>query len=99
MIALDDAARSLDCQDGLLTIQIAPLTRTSPGAPHSAQRRAYMSKAFRWILLSAGVLALALALQPASAADVKMPLWRLKAYIPPAAKILGTTIQERRTKI
>src|SRR6266704_2608506 len=99
MIALDDAARSLDCQDGLLTIPGAPLTRTSPGAPHSAQRRAHMSKAFRWILLSAAVLALALALQPASAADVKMTLWRLKTYIPPADKILDTSIQECGKKI
>src|SRR6266567_619006 len=95
MIALDDAARSLDCQDGLLTIPGAPLTRTSPGAPHSAQRRAHMSKAFRWILLSAAVLAL----QPASAADVKMTLWRLKTYIPPADKILDTSIQECGKKI
>ena len=58
-----------------------------------------MSKAFRWILLSAAVLALALALQPASAADVKMTLWRLKTYIPPADKILDTSIQECGKKI
>ena len=58
-----------------------------------------MSKAFRWILLSAAALALALALQPASAADVKMTLWRLKTYIPPADKILDTSIQECGKKI
>src|SRR2546425_11402242 len=58
-----------------------------------------MSKAFRWILLSACVLVLALALQPASAADVKMTLWRLKTYIPPADKILDTSIQECGKKI
>ncbi len=58
-----------------------------------------MRKAFRWIVLSAGLLALALALQPASAADVKMTLWRLKTYIPPADKILDTSIQECGKKI
>src|SRR5260370_39831776 len=53
-----------------------------------------MSKVFRWILLSAAVLALAVAFHPASAADVKLTLWRLKTYIPPADKILDTSAQE-----
>ena len=53
-----------------------------------------MPKAPRRILTIAVVLALAWALQPARAADVKLTLWRLKTYIPPADKILDTTVQE-----
>src|SRR5262245_66318172 len=45
------------------------------------------------------VIALAWALQPARAADVKLTLWRLKTYIPPADKILDTTIQDCGKKI
>src|SRR6266481_5982470 len=58
-----------------------------------------MPNAPRRVLTIALVLALALALQPASAADVKMTLWRLKTYIPPADKILDTSIQECGKKI
>jgi multiple sugar transport system substrate-binding protein len=46
------------------------------------------------ILVAVLVLAVAWALTPASAADVKLTLWRLKTYIPPADKILDTNIQE-----
>ena len=53
-----------------------------------------MPNALRRILTIALVLALAWALQPASAADVKLTLWRLKTYIPPADKILDTNAQE-----
>ncbi len=42
-----------------------------------------MPKAPRRILTIALVFALAWALQPARAADVKLTLWRLKTYIPP----------------
>ncbi len=42
-----------------------------------------MPNAPRRVLTIALVLALAWALQPASAADVKLTLWRLKTYIPP----------------
>ena len=52
-----------------------------------------MPNAFRWIAV-AFVLALAWTLGPASAADVKLTLWRLKTYIPPADKILDNSIQE-----
>lgn len=52
-----------------------------------------MPKAPRRILTIAMVLALVWALQPARAADVKLTLWRLKTYIPPADKILDTTVQ------
>ena len=40
------------------------------------------------------VIALAWALPPARAADAKLTLWRLKTYIPPADKILDTTVQD-----
>jgi multiple sugar transport system substrate-binding protein len=53
-----------------------------------------MSNAFRRIVIVAFVLALAWTLQPASAADVKLTLWRLKTYIPPADKVLDTSIQD-----
>jgi len=53
-----------------------------------------MPKAPRRILSVALILALAWALQPAGAADVKLTLWRLKTYIPPADKILDTTVQD-----
>src|SRR5512132_316755 len=53
-----------------------------------------MPNAPRRILTIALVLALAWALQPAAAADVKLTLWRLKTYIPPADKILDTNAQE-----
>jgi len=53
-----------------------------------------MPIALRRILTIALVLALAWALQPASAADVKLTLWRLKTYIPPADKILDANAQE-----
>ncbi len=53
-----------------------------------------MPKAPRRILTIALVFALAWALQPARAADVKLTLWRLKTYIPPADKILDTTAQD-----
>ena len=53
-----------------------------------------MLKAPRRILILALVLALVWALQPARAADVKLTLWRLKTYIPPADKILDTTAQD-----
>src|SRR3984893_18447666 len=53
-----------------------------------------MPKAPRRILTVVLVLALAWALQPARAADVKLSLWRLKTYIPPADKILDTTVQD-----
>jgi multiple sugar transport system substrate-binding protein len=53
-----------------------------------------MLKAPRRILTLALILALAWALQPARAADVKLTLWRLKTYIPPADKILDTTAQD-----
>ena len=58
-----------------------------------------MSGAPRRIFTIALILALAGALAPARAADVKMTLWRLKTYIPPADKILDTTIQECGKKI
>src|SRR5262245_48953104 len=58
-----------------------------------------MSGAPRRIFTIALLLALAGALAPARAADVKMTLWRLKTYIPPADKILDTTIQECGKKI
>jgi multiple sugar transport system substrate-binding protein len=58
-----------------------------------------MSGAPRRIVTIALILALAGALAPARAADVKMTLWRLKTYIPPADKILDTTIQECGKKI
>src|SRR5215467_13681479 len=58
-----------------------------------------MSGAPRRIFTIALVLAVAGALAPARAADVKMTLWRLKTYIPPADKILDTTIQECGKKI
>src|SRR5437762_3209483 len=97
MIALYDAARSLDCQDGLLTIPGAPLTRTSPGAPHSAQMRAHMSKAFRWILLSAAVLSLALALQPAAEGDVKFTgkFYAVPHYAIPLSLFYGKDLLEK----
>jgi len=51
-------------------------------------------------LVAAGLLiALALTLQPASAASLKLTLWRLKTYIPPADKILDTNAQECAKKI
>src|SRR5215470_16076002 len=53
-----------------------------------------MPHVFRGILIVALVLAVAWAFQPASVADVKLTLWRLKTYIPPADKILDTTTQE-----
>ena len=53
-----------------------------------------MPHVFRGTFIVALVLALAWAFQPASAADVKLTLWRLKTYIPPADKILDTTAQE-----
>src|ERR1700730_3957724 len=53
-----------------------------------------MPKAPRRILTVVLVLALAWALQPARAADVKLSLWRLKTYIPPADKILDMTVQD-----
>src|SRR5262245_45637710 len=74
-------------------------TRAALGAAYSAQRRADMPHVFRWILVATLILALAWTLQPASAADVKLTLWRLKTYIPPADKILDTTIQECGKKI
>ena len=58
-----------------------------------------MSGAPRRIFTIALILALAGALAPARAADVKLTLWRLKTYIPPADKILDTTIQECGKKI
>jgi len=58
-----------------------------------------MLKAPRRILTLALILALAWALQPARAADVKLTLWRLKTYIPPADKILDTTAQDCAKKI
>jgi multiple sugar transport system substrate-binding protein len=58
-----------------------------------------MSGAPRRIFAIALILALAGALAPARAADVKLTLWRLKTYIPPADKILDTTIQECGKKI
>jgi hypothetical protein len=51
-----------------------------------------MPTAPRRILTIALILAVAGALAPARAADVKVTLWRLKTYIPPADKILDTTI-------
>src|SRR5262245_21719125 len=57
-----------------------------------------MFNATRWIALAC-LLALIAALQPAASADVKMTLWRLKTYIPPADKILDTNIQECGKKI
>src|SRR5262245_65429867 len=54
-----------------------------------------MPHVFRGILIVALVLALTWAVfQRASAADVKLTLWRLKTYIPPADKILDATAQE-----
>jgi len=53
----------------------------------------------RRILLSALLLVLISGLQPASAADVKLTLWRLKTYIPPADKILDINAQECAKKI
>ena len=58
-----------------------------------------MSGAPRRIFTIAIILALAGALAPARAADVKLTLWRLKTYIPPADKILDTTIQDCAKKI
>src|SRR5436190_16672146 len=58
-----------------------------------------MPNAPRRILTIALVLALAWALQPASAADVKLTLWRLKTYIPPADKILDANAQECAKKL
>jgi multiple sugar transport system substrate-binding protein len=58
-----------------------------------------MSGAPRRIVTIALILAVAGALAPARAADVRMTLWRLKTYIPPADKILDTTIQECGKKI
>jgi multiple sugar transport system substrate-binding protein len=58
-----------------------------------------MPTAPRRILTIALILAVAGALAPARAADVKVTLWRLKTYIPPADKILDTTIQECGKKI
>jgi len=58
-----------------------------------------MLKAPRRILTLALILALAWALHPARAADVKLTLWRLKTYIPPADKILDTTAQDCAKKI
>ncbi len=58
-----------------------------------------MPNAPRRILAIALVLALACALQPASAADVKLTLWRLKTYIPPADKILDANAQECAKKL
>ncbi len=48
----------------------------------------------RRILVILIAIALAWTLQPARAADVKLTLWRLKTYIPPADKILDTTVQD-----
>src|SRR6266545_1845038 len=53
-----------------------------------------MLTAARRILAILIVIALAWTLQPARAADVKLTLWRLKTYIPPADKILDTTVQD-----
>src|SRR5215470_16720689 len=53
-----------------------------------------MSGAPRRIFTIVLILVLAGALAPARAADVKLTLWRLKTYIPPADKILDTTIQD-----
>jgi len=53
-----------------------------------------MSGAPRRIFTIAIILALAGALAPARAADVKLTLWRLKTYIPPADKILDANAQE-----
>src|SRR6266849_3915141 len=92
--APDDAARSRDCQGRALTTTRAPLTRAAAGAAAIAQGGATMPKAPRRILTIALVFALAWALQPARAADVKLTLWRLKTYIPPADKILDTTAQD-----
>src|SRR5258705_6726589 len=58
-----------------------------------------MPNAPRRILAIALVLAVAWALQPASAADVKLTLWRLKTYIPPADKILDANAQECAKKL
>jgi multiple sugar transport system substrate-binding protein len=53
-----------------------------------------MSNALRRIVLSALVLALTVGPQLAAGADLKLTLWRLKTYIPPADKILDANIQE-----
>ena len=53
-----------------------------------------MPHVFRWTFIVALVLVLAWAQEPAGAADVKLTLWRLKTYIPPADKILDTSAQE-----
>src|SRR5215510_1894755 len=58
-----------------------------------------MSGAPRRIFTIVLILVLAGALAPARAADVKLTLWRLKTYIPPADKILDTTIQDCSKKI
>src|SRR5262245_58911807 len=58
-----------------------------------------MPGAPRRILTIALIVAAAGALAPARAADVKLTLWRLKTYIPPADKILDTTIQDCSKKI
>ncbi|HXJ78260.1 MAG TPA: extracellular solute-binding protein [Candidatus Methylomirabilis sp.] len=52
-----------------------------------------MRHASRWIVVVVLILALGWALRPVSA-DVKLTLWRLKTYIPPADKILDTNAQE-----
>jgi multiple sugar transport system substrate-binding protein len=58
-----------------------------------------MLKAPRRIVIVVLVLALGAVLTPARAADVKLTLWRLKTYIPPADKILDTNIQDCGKKI
>ena len=58
-----------------------------------------MSGAPRRIFTIVLILVLAGALAPARAADVKLTLWRLKTYIPPADKVLDTTIQDCSKKI